>query len=63
MRNPRRSFTASDLPSHTCALLWAARQPERLSGSVRDLLLSREELALSVVSAYVSLRPHILKRP
>jgi PIN domain nuclease of toxin-antitoxin system len=43
----------------TCALLWAARQPERLSAFVRDLLLdSREELVLSVVSAWeITLKP------
>lgn len=37
----------------TCAVLWAARQPQRLSPRVRDILLdSRQELVLSVVSAW-----------
>jgi hypothetical protein len=45
----------------TCAVLWAARQPEHLSPRVRDLLLdSREELALSVVSAWeIALKPEL----
>ena len=45
----------------TCAVLWAARQPERLSPRVRDLLLdSREELVLSVVSAWeIALKPEL----
>lgn len=37
----------------TCAVLWAARQPQSLSPRVRDILLdSRQELVLSVVSAW-----------
>ena len=37
----------------TCTVLWAARQPERLSARVRDLLLDgREDLVVSVVSAW-----------
>ena len=45
----------------TCAVLWAARQPERLSPRIRDLLLdSREELVLSVVSAWqIALKPQL----
>jgi len=43
----------------TCAVLWAARQPERLSPRVRALLLDEgEELVLSVVSAWeIALKP------
>ena len=42
----------------TCVVLWAARQPERLSGLVRDLLLGSEDLMLSVVSAWeITLKP------
>lgn len=37
----------------TSVVLWAARQPERLSARVRDLLLDpQSELVLSVVSAW-----------
>ncbi len=45
----------------TCVVLWAARQPERLSSRVRDLLLDpREELVLSVVSAWeIALKPEL----
>ena len=45
----------------TCAVLWAARQPERLSPRIRDLLLdNREELVLSVVSAWeIALKPEL----
>ena len=45
----------------TCAVLWASRQPERLSARVRSLLLdSREELVLSVVSAWeIALKPEL----
>ncbi len=45
----------------TCAILWAARQPERLSARVRDLLLDpREELVFSVVSAWeIALKPEL----
>jgi len=45
----------------TCAVLWAARQPERLSAHVGGLLLdSREELVLSVVSAWeIALKPEL----
>ena len=43
----------------TCTVLWAARQPARLSARVRHLLLDpREELVLSVVSAWeIALKP------
>ncbi len=43
----------------TCAVLWAARQPERLSPRVRALLLDeREAVVLSVVSAWeIALKP------
>src|SRR3954452_25498633 len=45
----------------TCVVLWAAREPKRLSLRVRDLLLdTREELVLSVVSAWeISLKPEL----
>jgi PIN domain nuclease of toxin-antitoxin system len=45
----------------TCAVLWAARQPERLSAGVRDLLLdSREEVVVSIVSAWeIALKPQL----
>ncbi len=45
----------------TCAILWAARQPDRLSRRVRDLLLDPgEELVLSVVSAWeIALKPEL----
>ena len=45
----------------TGALLWAARQPERLSAPVRVLLLDPEtELTVSVVSAWeIALKPEL----
>src|SRR4051812_25035323 len=45
----------------TCALLWAARQPERLSAPVRALLLDpHTELTVSVVSAWeIALKPEL----
>ncbi len=45
----------------TCVILWAARQPERLSSRVRDLLLdARQPLTLSVVSAWeIHLKPEL----
>jgi PIN domain nuclease of toxin-antitoxin system len=45
----------------TCALLWAARQPRRLSRRIQDLLLdTREDIAVSVVSAWeISLKPQL----
>jgi len=45
----------------TCAVLWAARQPERLSARVRAVLLDgRQELVLSVVSAWeIALKPEL----
>ena len=45
----------------TCAVLWAARQPERLSARVRALLLDSEsELTVSVVSAWeITLKPEL----
>jgi PIN domain nuclease of toxin-antitoxin system len=45
----------------TCAVLWAARQPERLSARVRALLLDPEtELNVSVVSAWeIVLKPEL----
>ena len=46
---------------HTCVVLWAARQPERLSARVRALLLDPgAEVTLSVVSAWeISLKPEL----
>lgn len=43
----------------TCAVLWAARQPERLSARVRALLLdSHTDVTVSVVSAWeMALKP------
>jgi PIN domain nuclease of toxin-antitoxin system len=45
----------------TCAVLWAARQPERLSARVRALLLDPDtELTVSVVSAWeIALKPEL----
>ena len=45
----------------TCAVLWAARQPERLSARVRALLLDpHAELTVSVVSAWeIALKPEL----
>ncbi len=45
----------------TCAVLWAARQPERLSARVRALLLDAgAELTVSVVSAWeIALKPEL----
>lgn len=45
----------------TCTVMWAARQPERLSARVRALLLNpHEELVCSVVSAWeVALKPQL----
>src|SRR3954471_19522043 len=45
----------------TCALLWAARQPERLSARVRALLLDPcSEVTVSVVSAWeIALKPEL----
>ena len=45
----------------TCVILWAARQPDRLSPRVRSLLLDpHEELVLSVVSAWeIALKPEL----
>jgi hypothetical protein len=45
----------------TYALLWAARQPERLSAPVRALLLHPDtELTVSVVSAWeIALKPEL----
>jgi len=45
----------------TCAILWAARQPERLSARVRALLLDpATELTVSVVSAWeIALKPEL----
>jgi PIN domain nuclease of toxin-antitoxin system len=45
----------------TCIILWAAREPNRLSARVRDLLLDpREELVFSVVSAWeIVLKPQL----
>ena len=45
----------------TCAVLWCAREPDRLSKRVRDLLLDpREELAVSVVSAWeIAVKPEL----
>jgi PIN domain nuclease of toxin-antitoxin system len=45
----------------TCTVLWAARQPERLSARVRALLVDpNEELVFSVVSAWeVTLKPQL----
>jgi PIN domain nuclease of toxin-antitoxin system len=45
----------------TCAVLWAARQPERLSARVRALLLDSDtELTVSVVSAWeIALKPEL----
>ena len=45
----------------TCTVMWAARQPERLSARVRALLLDpHEELVFSVVSAWeVALKPQL----
>ena len=45
----------------TCAVLWAARQPERLTARVRALLLDADvELTVSVVSAWeIALKPEL----
>ena len=45
----------------TCVMLWAARQPERLSPRVRALLLDpRAELTVSVASAWeIALKPEL----
>ena len=45
----------------TCAVLWAARQPERLTARVRALLLDVDvELTVSVVSAWeIALKPEL----
>jgi PIN domain nuclease of toxin-antitoxin system len=45
----------------TCVVLWAAREPDRLSSRVRNLLLdSSEELVVSVVSAWeIALKPEL----
>jgi PIN domain nuclease of toxin-antitoxin system len=45
----------------TCAVLWAARQPERLTARVRALLLDANvELTVSVVSAWeIALKPEL----
>ena len=45
----------------TCAVLWAARRPERLSARVRGLLLDpATELTVSVVSAWeIALKPEL----
>ena len=45
----------------TCAVLWSARQPERLPARVRALLLDpRSELTVSVVSAWeIALKPEL----
>jgi len=45
----------------SCVILWAAREPSRLSARVRDLLLDpSEELACSVVSAWeIALKPEL----
>jgi PIN domain nuclease of toxin-antitoxin system len=45
----------------TCVLLWAARQPERLSPRVRALLLDPcSELTVSIVSAWeIALKPEL----
>jgi PIN domain nuclease of toxin-antitoxin system len=45
----------------TCIVLWAAREPDRLSSRVRALLLDpNEELVLSVVSAWeIALKPEL----
>jgi PIN domain nuclease of toxin-antitoxin system len=45
----------------TCVVLWAARQPERLSRRVRTLLLDpHTELTVSVVSAWeIALKPEL----
>jgi PIN domain nuclease of toxin-antitoxin system len=45
----------------TCVILWAARQPARLSSRVRDLLLDpHAQLVFSVVSAWeISLKPEL----
>lgn len=45
----------------TCAVLWSAREPKRLSLRVRDLLLNASaELTVSVVSAWeISLKPEL----
>lgn len=45
----------------TCTVLWAARQPDRLSSRVRRLLLDPDtELSVSVVSAWeIALKPDL----
>jgi len=45
----------------TCTVLWAARQPERLTARVRALLLDADvELTVSVVSAWeIALKPEL----
>jgi PIN domain nuclease of toxin-antitoxin system len=45
----------------TCVILWASREPTRLSARVRDLLLDPgEELVFSVVSAWeIALKPEL----
>lgn len=53
------SFRQMSALLDTCAVLWAARQPERPSPRVRALLLDEhEEVVLSVVSAWeITLKP------